>query len=164
MSYSFLERREQRYHHRRRKEALYCTEVLGEIPRQIPFSAVSYETESIGKSALQPEENLSVFHKARRKHILKQTRPQSQDEFDNYIGENPIMLDSNTTAIQWWCQPIQRGRYPRLSQLAIEVLSIPGMSDKPERVFSGSRRRVPWDRTKTSAQLLEAIRMREGLG
>ena len=66
------------------------------------------------------------------------------------------MLDSRTTAIQWWSQPIQRGRYPRLSQLAIEVLSIPGMSDKPERVFSGSRRRVPWDRTKTSTQLLEA--------
>ena len=66
------------------------------------------------------------------------------------------MLDSRTTAIQWWSQPIQRGRYPRLSQLAIEVLSIPGMSDKPERVFSGSRRRVPWDRTKTSVQLLEA--------
>jgi hypothetical protein len=117
---------------------------------------VSYEPESISKSALQSEENLSIFHKARRKHILKQTRPQSQDEFDNYISENPIMLDSRTTAIQWWSQPIQRGRYPRLSQLAIEVLSIPGMSDKPERVFSGSRRRVPWDRTKTSTQLLEA--------
>src|SRR5947207_2673931 len=83
-----------------------------------PFSAVPYESESIGKSPLQPEENLSVFHKARRKHILKHTRPQSQDEFDNYISENPIMLDSGTTAIRWWSQPIQRGRYPRLSQLA----------------------------------------------
>jgi hAT family C-terminal dimerisation region len=123
---------------------------------QTQFSAVPYESESISKSALQPEENLSIFHKTRRKHILKQTRPQSQDEFDNYISENPIMLDSGTTAIRWWSQPIQRGRYPRLSQLAIEVLSIPGMSDKPERVFSGSRRRVPWDRTKTSAQMLEA--------
>jgi len=29
------------------------------------------------------------------------------------------------------------------------------MSDKPERVFSGSRRRIPWDRTKTSPQILE---------
>jgi hypothetical protein len=67
------------------------------------------------------------------------------------------MLDSSTIAIQWWSQPIQRGRYPRLSQLAIEVLSIPGISDKLERVFSGSQRRVPWDRTKTSARLLEAL-------
>ena len=30
------------------------------------------------------------------------------------------------------------------------------MSDKPERVFSGSRRRVPWDRTRTTPQILEA--------
>jgi hypothetical protein len=139
------------------EKKLYIVRKLWERFRdKIPFPAVSYESESISKSALQPEENLSVFHQARRKHILKQTRPQSQDEFDYYISENPIMLDSNTTAIQWWCQPIQHGRYPRLSQLAIEVLSIPGMSDKPERVFSGSRRRVPWDRTKTNAPLLEA--------
>jgi hypothetical protein len=121
-----------------------------------PFSAILPKSKGISKSALQPEENLSIFHKARQKHILKQTRPQSQDEFDNYISENPIMLDNDTTSIQWWSQPIQHGRYPRLSQLAIEILSIPGMSDKPERVFSGSRRRVPWDRTKTSARLLEA--------
>ena len=139
------------------EKKLYIVRKLWERFRdKTPFSAVPYESESISKSALQPEENLSVFYKARRKHILKQTRPQSQDEFDNYISKNPIMLDSRTTAIQWWSQPIQRGRYPRLSQLAIEVLSIPGMSDKPERVFSGSRRRVPWDRTKTSTQLLEA--------
>jgi hAT family C-terminal dimerisation region len=125
------------------EKKLYVVRKLWERFRdKTPFSAVPYESESISKSALQPEENLSIFHKARRKHILKQTRPQSQDEFDNYISENPIMLDSSTTAIQWWSQPIQRGRYLRLSQLAIEVLSIPGMSDKPERVFSGSRRRV----------------------
>ena len=139
------------------EKKLYVVRKLWErFCNKIPLSATLYESKSIGKSALPLEENLSVFHKTRQKHILKQTRPQSQDEFDNYISENPIMLDSRTTAIQWWSQPIQRGRYPRLSQLAIEVLSIPGMSDKPERVFSGSRRRVPWDRTKTSAQLLEA--------
>jgi hypothetical protein len=99
---------------------------------------VLYESESIGKSALQPEGNVSVFHKVRQMNILHNTRPQSQDEFDNYNGENPIMLDNDTTAIQWWSQSIQRGRYPQLSQLALEVLSIPGMSDKPERVFPGS--------------------------
>lgn len=31
----------------------------------------------------------------------------------------------------------------RLLQLAIEVLLIPRISDKPERVFSSARRRVP---------------------
>ena len=49
-------------------------------------------------------------------------------------------------------------RYPRLLDLAIKVLLIPGMSDKPERVFSGSRRRIPWDRTMTKTETLEAAK------
>ena len=83
------------------EKKLYVVQKLWErVRNKIPFSAMPYESKSIGKSALPLEENLSVFHKTRQKHILKQTRPQSQDEFDNYIGENPIMLDSSTTAIQ----------------------------------------------------------------
>jgi hypothetical protein len=120
------------------------------------LSGSTITTEKTQKPPLESEGSLSAFHKARLQHRLKHTRPQSLDEFDNYINENPILLDSHTTAIQWWNQPLQRTRFPRLSRLAIEVLSIPGMSDKPERVFSGSRRRVPWDRTRTSPQILEA--------
>lgn len=136
---------------------LYIVRKLWERFRnKTPLSTMSYETEKTSKSTLESIEELSAFHKARRQYILKQTRPQSQDEFDNYINESPIPLDSRTKALQWWNQPLQYTRYPRLSQLAIEVLSIPGMSDKPERVFSGSRRRVPWDRTKTTPQILEA--------
>ncbi|EED13962.1 conserved hypothetical protein [Talaromyces stipitatus ATCC 10500] len=111
------------------EKKLYIVRKLWERFRdKLPFSAALYESESVGKHALQPEENLSAFHKVRRMQILKQTRPPSQDEFDNYINENPVMLDNDTTAIQWWSQPIQHGRYPRLSQLAIEVLSIPSKS------------------------------------
>jgi hAT family C-terminal dimerisation region len=65
------------------------------------------------------------------------------------------MLEPRTGAIGWWTLSTQRLRFPRLSLLAIEILSIPGMSDKPERVFSGSRRRIPWDRTITSTRTLE---------
>jgi hypothetical protein len=119
-------------------------------------STISYATEKTQKSPLEFKENLSAFHKARLQHRLKHTRPQSLDEFDNYINENLIPLDGCTIAIQWWNQPLQRTRFPRLLQLTIEVLSIPGMSDKLERVFSSSRRRVPWDRTRTTPQILEA--------
>ncbi|EED20078.1 hypothetical protein TSTA_033250 [Talaromyces stipitatus ATCC 10500] len=139
------------------EKKLYIVRKLWERFRdRIPFSAVLYESESVGKHALQPEENLSVFHKTRRMHILKRIRPRYQDEFDIYVGENPVILENDTTAIQWWSRPILHGGYPRLSQLAIEVLSIPGMSGKPERVISGYHRRVPWDRTKASVRLLEA--------
>jgi hAT family C-terminal dimerisation region len=134
---------------------LYVVRKLWERFRDKTLVQASYETTKSSESTLESIEQLSAFHKARRQHIEEQTRPQSQDEFDNYINENPIPLDNRTTSLQWWNLPLQRTRFPRLSQLAMEVLSIPGMSDKPERVFSGSRRRIPWDRTRTSPRILE---------
>jgi hAT family C-terminal dimerisation region len=136
------------------EKKLYIVRKLWERFRDKASRPATHQTKSIDPIE-QPIEQLSAFHKARRQHIEQQTCPQSQDEFDNYISESPIPLDSYTTSLQWWSHSLQCTRFSRLSQLAIEVLSIPGMSDKPERVFSGSRRRVPWDRTRTSQQTLE---------
>jgi hypothetical protein len=110
------------------------------------------------------EKEMSAFQRLRKKRVEKATRPQSQDEFETYIKDPPTRLNPDDlpprtkrkTSLHWWCEANQRSRFPRLSSLAIEILSIPGMSDKPERVFSGSRRRVPWDRTTTSSRTLEA--------
>jgi hypothetical protein len=44
--------------------------------------------------------------------------------------------------------------------MAINILSIPPMSDEPERVFSGGRRTVTWDRAQMEA---ETIKIRECL-
>ena len=44
--------------------------------------------------------------------------------------------------------------------MAIDILSIPPMSDEPERVFSGARRTVSWDRGQIEP---ETIEMRECL-
>jgi hypothetical protein len=44
--------------------------------------------------------------------------------------------------------------------MAIDILSIPPMSDEPERVFSGARRTVSWDRGQMEP---ETIEMRECL-
>jgi hypothetical protein len=44
--------------------------------------------------------------------------------------------------------------------MAIDILLIPPMSDEPERVFSGGRRTVAWDRVQMEA---ETIEMRECL-
>jgi hypothetical protein len=41
--------------------------------------------------------------------------------------------------------------------MAIDILSIPAMSDKPERVFSGARRTVSWDRVQMGAETLERV-------
>jgi hypothetical protein len=42
--------------------------------------------------------------------------------------------------------------------MAIDILLIPPISDKPERVFSEARRTVSWDRGQTEAETIELIK------
>jgi hypothetical protein len=68
-------------------------------------------------------------------------RPSSGDKYMDY--NNKESYDPRKGgALAWWCQPTQRQRWPKLSLMAIDILSIPLMSDEPERVFSGARRTV----------------------
>ena len=39
--------------------------------------------------------------------------------------------------------------------MAINILLIPAMSDEPERVFSGARRTISWERGQMTAETLE---------
>jgi hypothetical protein len=86
-------------------------------------------------------------------------RPASEDEYKDYNSQE-LYAPSKKGALAWWCQDTQRQRWPRLSLMAIDILSIPPMSDKPERVFSGARRTVTWDRGQIEP---ETIEMRECL-
>ena len=47
--------------------------------------------------------------------------------------------------------------------MAIEILSIPGLSDEAERVFSGGRRTCRWDRASLSAFSIERTEFRESI-
>jgi hypothetical protein len=76
------------------------------------------------------------------------------DEFEDFIQNAPVQVDS---AIEWWCQEAQQQRWPRLSQLAISVFSIPAMSDEPERVFSGARRTISWERSRLGPKMIEIL-------
>jgi hAT family C-terminal dimerisation region len=39
----------------------------------------------------------------------------------------------------------------------MDILSIPAMSDEPERVFSGARRTVSWERAQMRAETLKKV-------
>jgi hAT family C-terminal dimerisation region len=41
--------------------------------------------------------------------------------------------------------------------MALDILSIPAMSDEPERVFSGARHTVSWERSQIDVQTLKHI-------
>ena len=80
---------------------------------------------------------------------------QIKDDFEEYISEAAIPIQ--TSALSWWLNPQQQQRWPRLSQLAINVLSIPAMSAEPERVFSGARRIISWERMQLGEDTIEFL-------
>jgi hypothetical protein len=68
--------------------------------------------------------------------------------------------DNPSAAIDWWCEPRQRQRFPNLHRMAVDFLSIPAMSAEPERLFSECKRILTNDRHSMHADTLEAV---EGL-
>jgi hAT family protein len=77
--------------------------------------------------------------------LRKYTRPASQDEYEDYSNGEPYDI-GKISALEWWCQDQQRKRWP-----------IPAMSDEPERVFSGARRTISWERAQLGAENIERV-------
>ena len=91
-----------------------------------------------------------------------------RDDFASFIYADATDIPSDCTPLEWWCQPQQRKQYPKLSRMAISVLSIPAESSEPERTFSGSRRTCSWDRLRITCKTIEMIEctgnwLRQGL-
>lgn len=82
--------------------------------------------------------------------------PGDEDEFEKFVNSPPRPITTKTP-LEWWCREEQRIEYPRLHQLAIDILSVPAMSDDPERVFSCARRTISWDRARLSPDTIEKL-------
>lgn len=76
-----------------------------------------------------------------------------EDEFDRFLREPATQDDS---ALEWWLHPTRQKQWPRLSVFAISLFSFPPMSDEPERVFSGGRRQISWERNRLTPDVVEA--------
>lgn len=100
---------------------------------------------------------VSVFD-AIRAEIDVASEPKIQDDFLSFINTTPVALH-DLKPIQWWCLEAQRTRYPRLHQMALDILSIPPMSDQPERTFSCARRTVSWSRAKLNATSINMVEL-----
>jgi len=103
----------------------------------------------------KPSQNLSELRKLMQDmHTF--TRPASQDEFEDYCNGEPYDL-GKITALWWWSREEHQKRWPRLSAMALDILSIPAMSDEPERVFSGARRTISWERAQLGPETIERL-------
>lgn len=111
-------------------------------------TTVQYETPEIA-----PQRDLDEFDRIANELNQRITRPTSQDEYEDYCLEMPYEIQSSP--LQWWCEASQRQRWQRLSTFAINILSIPAMSDEPERVFSGGRRTISWERMQLGVSSIQ---------
>jgi hypothetical protein len=59
------------------------------------------------------------------------------DEYARYCSLPQIL--GIKQGYTWWIEPTQQKRFPNLSKMALDVLSIPAMSADPERLFSGAK-------------------------
>ena len=82
-----------------------------------------------------------------------------EDELEKFLNGAPTPIFG--TPLQWWTRDEQRAEYPRLHQMAIDILSIPPLSDKIEGVFSGVRRAIPWERGSLH---METVQIQELIG
>lgn len=86
--------------------------------------------------------------------VLEKT--DDEDEFEKFVN-SPPRHTTTKTPLEWWCREEQRMEYPRLHQMAVDIFSVPAMSDDPERVFSCARRTISWDRARLSADTIEEL-------
>ncbi|KAG9385509.1 Dimer-Tnp-hAT domain containing protein [Pyrenophora tritici-repentis] len=81
-----------------------------------------------------------------------------EDEYDSWLKEPIWTSDQHKegpTAVQYWLS--LKPKYPHLSRLAIDVLTIPASSSDCERVFTGTGDIIEPQRRKIGAQLLAAL-------
>jgi len=96
-------------------------------------------------------EDASFFEKQR---ALIKRQQRISNEFDAFIQQTPI---DTANPIAWWLEDTQQRTFPRLSRMAISVLSAPAMSAESERVFSLTRRTLSWDRLRLASTTIEQI-------
>jgi hypothetical protein len=100
----------------------------------------------------ETERELSEFEKL-AEELDVTGEDDDEDEFERFVTIPPHKIAC--TPLEWWCKEEQRLEYPRLHRMAIDILSIPPMSDEAERVFSGVRRTISWDRARLGALIVE---------
>jgi hypothetical protein len=134
------------------KSTLEKVQKLWEKYREAAPSAANLVSSSYGNTPKEPK-TLNAFDQIAQS-LGSYTRPASQDEYEDYYSGEPYGI-SQPSALEWWCEDTQRQRWPRLSHMAIDILSIPAMSDEPERVFSGARRTITWERGQIDPETIE---------
>ncbi|KAF6517645.1 hypothetical protein HZS61_003206 [Fusarium oxysporum f. sp. conglutinans] len=115
--------------------------------------STEYKSYQLPDKQQEKGQELDEFDRWRQK--VYSTASEVKDEFDRFIYGSQVGIGQQT-ALQWWLEPTQRENFPLLCRMAIDIFCIPPMSTEAERIFSGARRQVRWDRSSMSAKMVEA--------
>ena len=100
---------------------------------------------------------LTSYEKWQQRRLAKIAETSSHSsEFTRFV-EAPaetLRFHDGFTVLHWWQEPSQQRTYPRLSRMALDVLSAPAMSAEAERVFIRARRQIPFDRECLKADII----------
>ena len=77
-----------------------------------------------------------------------------EDEYAHYCAQD---CELEVDPLKWWLDDAQQKKYPNLSKMAIDVLSIPAMSAEPERVFSGAKHTLTQYRNRLGMETIRAF-------
>ena len=114
----------------------------------------SYDKNPLQQNREDQPKDLDTFDYLEAQIQEQYLRPQSQDEFDNYLAEVSYGLKVKDP-IQWWLDKDQLKRWPQLSLFAVNILIIPATSSKPEVIFSRGRHTISWERVQLGIDTLE---------
>ena len=108
--------------------------------------------EDVSSSSRRPRNELDTLFDEIT--VWEESNP-DMDDFDAFISSPPIRI--TCSPLLWWLNPERIKAYPRLSRMAIDVLSIPPESTDPESAFSGGRRTLSWDRERMICDNVEKV-------
>lgn len=121
----------------------------------LPLSLTSDNVDTAVFPPNGPKPPKNAFDRIKQK-LKVATAKRDDDDLLSFIEGCPIDIEP-LTPLQWWSEPAQRQRYPRLHRMALHILSIPPSSAEPEVTFSGARRTQSFDRLRLSAKNLERL-------
>jgi hypothetical protein len=103
------------------------------------------------------ESAFSRFSSAKRLRLDAPSEP--VDALEAYLSIDPELYNKDDTGenfdvIGWWLQ--RQHTYPGLAQFALDVFSVPLMSDDNERSFSSGRDMITYRRTCLQSDIMEA--------
>ena len=119
-----------------------------------------YRSSHTGFDALQEPQMVYKDGQSEVSKFREQNNPQDDevlDEYELYCITPRLPQKSKQRPIDWWKEESQQEAYPNLSRWAIDVLSIPAMSDEPERLFSRATNTLNEDRVQLLPETVQAL-------